>query len=117
MKLNLEDSFLLNPNLQGLIAVADTQTLLGAGAVNVVQPHTNIIASGAIALTLANGQEGQLKFITCSQATGNATLTPANLRSGVATTIVFSVAGGSCLLMFVVGRWNIIGISPGAAAA
>lgn len=63
------------------------ETIIAAGAVSVVLPVSYIESTGAIALTLANGEEGDVKTIVMCTDGGDATLTPANLGSG--TTVTF----------------------------
>lgn len=91
--------------LAGVLA-SGTQTLTGAGAVNVTQRNTLLVTTGANALTLANGSEGQLKFIRMKTDGGDGTLTPVSLQGG--TTITFNDAGDFVELYFLDGKWNII---------
>ena len=71
--------------------LADTtpQELSGAGAVNLTTYCTHIVSTGANALTLADGTEGQFKFLVMKTDAGDATLTPTSLGNG--TTITFDV--------------------------
>jgi len=82
------------------------QTLSGAGAINLTTLVTKLSTTGANALTLADGAEGQIKFITCIAYVGDGTLTPTNL--GAATTITFNSAGDSCLLVFLGTDWWVV---------
>jgi hypothetical protein len=84
---------------------AETRT--GAGAVSVVVPITWIVSTGANALTLANGEEGQRKFIIMKTDGGTATLTPTNLGNG--TTLTFDDVGDSADLLFTNGEWYFMG--------
>ena len=74
-----------------------TQSLSGAGAVDVVSAITEITTTGANALTLADGVEGQLKFIVMITDGGDGTLTPTNFGSG--STITFNDAGDTATLL------------------
>src|SRR5690349_14355821 len=55
--------------------VPGTQTLTGAGAVNTTQRSTLLVTTGANALTLGLGTEGQTKFIRMKTDGGDGTLT------------------------------------------
>lgn len=74
------------------------QSLLGAGAVNLTNLTTKVTSTGANALTLADGTEGQIKIIVMVTDAGDATLTPTT-KTGY-TTIVFNDAGDGCGLVF-----------------
>lgn len=75
-----------------------TQALSGAGAVNLTTVVTKITSTGADALTLADGVDGQIKILTMVADGGDATLTPTT-KTGY-TTIVFNDAGDGCTLVF-----------------
>jgi len=67
---------------------AEHETLTAAGAVSVILPVTYLdTTAGAMAITLANGYEGQVKTIIMITDNGDATLTPVNLTDG--TTVTF----------------------------
>ncbi len=80
---------------------AETQT--GAGAVSPFIPHTLYVSTGANALTLADGVEGQQKLIWHKTDGGAGTLTPTNLHNG--TTITFTNANEWAELEFIDGGW------------
>ena len=80
-----------------------TQSLSGAGAVDVVSAITEVVTTGANAITLAAGVEGQLKFIVMKTDGGVGTLTPASFTGG--TTIAFQDVGDSVLLLFTNSSW------------
>lgn len=78
----------------------------GAGALNVLSEVIDITSTGADALTLADGQVGQVMTITLIVDGGTATLTPAN---GLGySTIAFADAGDTAQLVFKTGGWTII---------
>lgn len=77
---------------------ATPEVVTGAGALDVTSPITHVVTTGADALTLADGVEGQEKFIVMKTDGGDGTLTPANLGNG--TTITFDDAGDSAHLIF-----------------
>jgi len=84
-----------------------TQSLSGAGAVDVVSAITEVTTTGADALTLANGVEGQIKFIVMIVDGGDATLTPTNLAGG--STVTFNDVGDAATLLFTNGNWHVVG--------
>jgi hypothetical protein len=96
-------------NVPGLLNLAQTpETIIAAGVVSVAIV-TSLLSSGsaAIALTLANGNNGQLKIITMTAYAGGAvTITPANLLGG--STIQFSGVGQSVILLFTGTTWAVI---------
>jgi hypothetical protein len=90
-----------------LIHGGTPQTLTGAGAVNLTTATTWIVTTGADALTLADGTEGQRKFIVMKTDGGAGTLTPSNLGNG--TTITFDDVGDSADLLFTNSAWHFMG--------
>lgn len=94
---------------------ASTQSLSGAGAVNVTDMFTSLTTSGAAqALTLANGTVGQIKVISHVVDGGSAVLTPTT-KIGF-TTVTFTNVGDSVTLIYTSAGWAIIGISGAVAA-
>ena len=83
-----------------------TQSLSGAGAVDVVSAITEVTTTGANALTLADGVEGQLKFIVMITDGGDGTLTPTNCGSG--STITFNDAGDTATLLFTNSKYYLL---------
>ena len=87
---------------------ADTpQTLTGPGAVNITTSITHLVTTGADALTLADGAEGQIKYIVMKTDGGDGTLTPTNYANG--TTLTFNDVGDSVMLLFTNGAWHWMG--------
>jgi len=84
-----------------------TQSLSGAGAVDVVSAITEVTTTAADALTLADGVEGQIKFIVMIVDGGDATLTPTNLAGG--STVTFNDVGDAATLLFTNGNWHVVG--------
>jgi hypothetical protein len=78
--------------------VGDIQSLSGAGAVNTTTLVTEITTTGANALTLADGANGQIKIITMVVDGGNGTLTPTTFANG--STMTFGDAGDTVMLVF-----------------
>jgi len=85
--------------------IGGVQSLSGAGAVNITTLVTEVTTTGANALTLADGAQGQLKIITMIADGGDGTLTPTN-RAGYAT-ITFNDVGDTATLVFANGKWAI----------
>ena len=83
------------------------QALSGAGAVNLTTLITQVTTTGAQALTLANGTNGQIKIITMVADGGVGTLTPATFANG--TTLAFNDVGDSAMLVYnTTGGWALI---------
>jgi len=82
----------------GKLVASGIQALSGAGAVNLTTLTTKITSTGANALTLADGTNGQVKACVMVADGGDATLTPTT-KTGFST-IVFNDVGDSVLLQF-----------------
>lgn len=92
----------------GTDVVLGTQSLSGAGAVDVTNAFTNLTTTGAAqALTLANGTLGEIKIIAHAVDGGSAVLTPTT-PLGFAT-ITFTAAGDSVILVYTSAGWAIVG--------
>lgn len=83
------------------------QVLSGAGAVDTVSEVTHLVTTGANAITLADGVEGQVKYIVMKTDGGDGTLTPTSLGNG--TTITFNDVGDSATLYFTNSAWHYMG--------
>ena len=81
------------------LALNSTQSLSGAGAVDVTSAVTKVTTTGSDALTLADGQVGQIKVIIMIVDGGDGTLTPTTLLGG--STITFADAGDAVVLLWV----------------
>ncbi len=90
----------------GKIKLTTRDTLTGAGAVSVNTAITWLVTTGADALTLADGVEGQEKKIIMKTDGGDGTLTPANFANG--STLTFDNADTADLL-FTNGSWHSMG--------
>ena len=92
----------------GYLQFSETpQTLTGAGAVDVTTAITWVVTTGGNALTIADGAEGQTKYIIMKTHGGTGTLTPTNFGQG--TTIAFNAVGDSVHLIFSDGNWWSVG--------
>ena len=104
--------------IPGWIGFADTpEAITGAGAVSITTTLSTVASSGVIALTLADGIQGQIKIIVFITDGGTATLTPATMNDG--TTLAFEDAGDSAILMWIgASGWQVIGAwGPGTPGA
>ena len=104
--------------IPGWMGFSDTpQALTAAGAVSITTTITTVASSGAIALTIADGTQGQIKIIVFITDGGTATLTPATMNDG--TTLTFADAGDSAILMWIgASGWQVIGVGgPGTPGA
>jgi len=92
------------------------ETIIAAGAVSVDTPLTFLTTAGAIALTLADGRDGDVKIIIMHYDGGTATLTPAHFRGGTTATLTFDDVYDSWMGVFFNGYWWTIG-TPTATIA
>jgi hypothetical protein len=91
----------------GTDVVLGTQSLSGAGAVDVTNAFTSLTTSGVSqALTLANGVVGELKYIVHAVDGGSAVLTPTT-KIGFST-ITFAAVGDSVTLIYTSAGWAIL---------
>ena len=97
--------------IPGWIGFSDTpQALTAAGAVSITTTLTTVASSGVIALTLADGAQGQIKIIVMITDGGTATLTPATMNDG--TTLAFADVGDSAILMWIgASGWQVISMA------
>ena len=84
-----------------------TQVLSGAGAVSTSTSITHLVTTSADSLTLADGEEGQVKIVVMKADGGDGTLTPSNLGNG--STITFDDVGDCANLVFTNGNWYMLG--------
>jgi hypothetical protein len=92
----------------GTDVILSTQSLSGAGAVNVTNAFTSLTTTGASqALTLANASVGEVKIIVHTVDGGSAVLTPTT-KIGFST-ITFTAVGDSAMLIYTSAGWAIIG--------
>jgi hypothetical protein len=95
--------------------VLATQSLSGAGAVDITNAFTALTTTGAAqALTLANGSVGELKIITHVVDGGSAVLTPTT-KIGFST-ITFTGVGESAMLVYTTAGWAIVALNGAVAA-
>jgi len=98
-----------------LLAPNSSETLTSAGAVAITTEVTFFDSTaGAMAMTLADGVEGQIKYMTMLVDGGDVTVTPANYANG--TAIVFNDAFDTCKLRFTGSSWYLedeLGIDAG----
>jgi hypothetical protein len=91
----------------GTDVILGTQSLSGAGAVDITNAFTSLTTSGlSQALTLANGAVGELKYIVHAVDGGSAVLTPTT-KIGFST-VTFAAAGDSVTLIYTSAGWAIL---------
>ena len=91
----------------GTDVILGTQSLSGAGAVDVTNAFTSLTTSGVSqALTLANGAVGELKYIVHAVDGGSAVLTPTT-KIGFST-VTFAAVGDSVTLIYTSAGWAIL---------
>lgn len=92
----------------GTDVVLSTQSLSGAGAVDVTNAFTSLTTTGAAqALTLANASTGEVKVIVHTVDGGSAVLTPTTAIGF--TTVTFTAVGDSVMLIYTAAGWAVIG--------
>ena len=108
--LKLTVANLLNkiPTWLGFSQTAETRT--SAGAVDITSAITWVVTDDANALTLANGTEGQIKFIIMKTDGGTGTLTGSNL---IGASIIFADAGDGVTLVWTNSKWYTVSSSSG----
>lgn len=95
------------PGVGVLIAPDSSETLTAAGAISILTGITYLDSTAApMAMTLADGTEGQRKTIMMLVDGGDATVTPANYANG--TAIVFNDAFDACKLLFSGSNWHLV---------
>ncbi len=92
--------------LDGRELHGDILSVSGAGAIPTTGAIVRLSTTGANALTLADGIEGQILRIVMIADLGDGTLTPAN-KQGFST-ITFNDAGDTVTLLFVNSKWFIL---------
>jgi hypothetical protein len=96
-------------NVPGLLNLSQTpETITSSTAIDISKVVT-LISTGStgIALTLADGSNGQLKFLTMTvDGGGDAVITPTNLLGG--SVLTFADVGDSVILLFTGSNWVIM---------
>lgn len=88
----------------------------GAGAISLAVPVSYWTSTGAAqALTLADGEEGQVKIIVHAVDGGSIVITPTNFGGATSATITLATAGDAVGLMFIKGSWWVIFFNSNAA--
>jgi hypothetical protein len=91
----------------GTDVILGTQSLSGAGAVDITNAFTSLTTSGVSqALTLADGTVGQMKIIAHAVDGGSAVLTPTT-KIGFST-VTFAAVGDSVTLIYTSAGWAIL---------
>ena len=99
-------------NSAGWLAMSTNDTRTGAGAVGVTTPVTFLSnSSGASALTIGNGTNGQIKILVCTvMGSGSMAFTSqSNIQlGGGGTTLTFDSVGENAILMYVNSKWQLL---------
>ena len=99
-------------NSAGWLAMSTNDTRAGAGAVGVTTPVTFLTnTSGASALTIGNGTNGQIKILVCTVMGGGsmAFTSQSNIQlGGGGTTLTFTSVGQTAILMYVNSKWQLL---------
>jgi hypothetical protein len=99
----------------GTDVVLGTQSLSGAGAVDITNAFTQLTTTAPTqALTLANGAVGEIKIISHAVDGGSAVLTPTT-KIGFST-ITFTNVGDSCMLVYTSAGWDIVAVNGATVA-
>ena len=102
-----EASGLINTTLNGSIRTPSINIRSGPGAISIAYNTCHIVTTGADALTLADGLEGQHIYIIMKTDGGDGIVTPVNLANGL--TLTFDNVGDCCQLLFTNGSWHYMG--------
>ena len=95
--------------------VLGTQSLSGAGAVDITNAFTALTTTGsAQALTLADGAVGEIKIISHVVDGGSAVLTPTT-KIGFST-ITFTNVADTAMLVYTPAGWDIVALSGATTA-
>lgn len=87
--------------------IGGVTTVTGAGAIDTNSSVVAVVTTGADALTLGDGNQGQFMYIYMKTDGGDGTLTPTNLLGG--TTITFDDVGDTAQLFFDGSDWVMMG--------
>ena len=99
----------------GTDVILGTQSLSGAGAVDVTNAFTALTTTGSTqALTLADGTVGELKIISHVVDGGSAVLTPTT-KIGFST-ITFTNVADTAMLIYTPAGWDIVALSGATSA-
>ena len=87
---------------------ATKQSLNDSSPVEITTPITEVDSSGgAFTSNMADGSQGQIKFIVMVAAASDAVIEPANFGNG--TSITMGAVGDACTLLFSGGKWWVMG--------
>jgi len=89
-------------NLDGALIISGIQDITGATAPDVLHPVSTITNAGAQGVAMADGVEGQFKYINMIGDTGNFVVTPTNFEDA---TITFDDAGDFWYGLFLGAQW------------
>jgi hypothetical protein len=104
---NIANNITITGLTMGSKLTGSVQILSGAGAVDVVTTMTRLTTTGANALTLADGANGQMKEIVMVVDGGDGTLTPTT-KTGYSTITFNDVGDAVQLRFFTTYGWMIV---------
>jgi hypothetical protein len=109
MRQNLFDSEFKDCKSSGKVS-GSYDMMSGAGALSLLTETTYFTSTGANALTLADGVDGQIKRVVLAVNGGSPVITPANFAGAapVSATIQLTAAGSSVTFQFMQGQWWVI---------
>lgn len=95
------------------LQLGDAETVVGAGsgkqAISLDSVVTLLDNNATADLTLAAGSPGQMKILTCIDATAAATLDTADAGAlNPTTTLTFDTVGDSVILVYANSAWNVV---------
>lgn len=100
--------------MEGLVNIKNTfhfgnapQVITGPGVVNLTSTVTHLHTTGGDAYSLADGFEGQEKYLVMITDGGNGTLTPDNIA--IYSSFTFDDVGDGLHLFFTNGLWHFMG--------
>lgn len=114
MRSNHEDSQSINHQLKGRTKF-DYEERSGAGAISLECKTSYWTSTGANALTLADGSEGQIKTVIHAVDGGSLVITPANFGGATSATATLATAGDSITFEFIKGAWWVTAFNSNAA--
>lgn len=114
MRTRQEDGEFVNSQLKGRTKF-DFEERSGAGAISIECKTSYWTSTGANALTLADGSEGQIKTIVHAVDGGSLVITPANFGGATSATVTLATAGDSVTFEFLKGAWWVTAFNSNAA--
>lgn len=112
MRQNLFDSILTDSELRKKLRLWSYEERSGAGAASLEVVVSYWTSTGANVVTIADGEEGQIKIFIHAVDGGSVVLTPANMGGASNTTITMVTAGDCVGMIFLKGAWWLLWSTP-----